>query len=66
MNINKTHQGWFVLLSELKHFTSEQRKNRLYMDEKTTELGEVKEEKNRKVKRKNKGTVLLLYLTCNL
>jgi len=27
---------------------------RLYMDEKNTELGEIKEQKNRKIKRKNR------------
>jgi len=41
-------------------------KNTLYMDEESTELGKIREEKNRKVKRKKEGTVLLLCLTSNL
>jgi len=36
------------------------RENSLYANEKNTGLGKIKEEKNRKVKRENKGTVLLL------
>jgi len=37
----------------------------LYMDKKSTGLGEIRE-KNKKVKRKNEGTVLLLCLTATL
>jgi len=38
----------------------------LYADEKTTELEEIKEEKYRKIKWKNEGTMLLLWLTSTL
>jgi len=39
---------------------------RVFADEKITELGEIKEEKNREVKSKNEETVLLLCLTSTL
>jgi len=40
--------------------------NMLYSDEKTTELGEIIEGKNRKVKWKKEETMLLLCLTSTL
>jgi len=39
---------------------------RLHTDEKNTTLGKIKEEKNRKVKRKNEGKVVFFCLTSNL
>jgi len=38
----------------------------IYIRKRKAQLGEIKDEKNRKVKRKNKGTVVLLYLTSTL